>query len=138
MCLFDIKKINPKKNIICYKVCYFNRIKECYNSVFMYYNYSLGKTIQIDNQEPFIYKNTISKGAFHTFKRLSDAKRFAFTKQILLHFINATDREVVILKCIIPKESKYIYEGKCMMMDNVIWSSYASQQLYINSVIKVR
>ena len=141
MCLYQIRKINPEKNLICYKVCY--RENNKYYSIYRNYEYKLKETIQIDLEKPTIYKakenqpdsfEVINEGALHTFVNFQDAI-------IVASYFKFLKKDIVILECNIPIESKYIYiglftTGSSRITDKNTFASYASQQLYIDSVIK--
>lgn len=135
MCLIKAKPVKTEKDITCYKVCY-RTYGGTYVSPFMWYNYIPGQLYQVNTNNPqlgIVDKDGlyIEGNAFHTFKTLQGARQYLKNKY--------TDYEYVIMKCIIPKESEYIYEG---IFKIYFWNkfrkfvSYASQQILPVSVIE--
>lgn len=110
MCLRNPKLITPSEDIVCYKILgtYENDINDLINiDSKVQTHYKLNKTKSLNrNTEDIIDSindNTyIEGGAYHSYFDLEDAIYFA--KRSI--WIN-----LYIVECIIPKNSKYIFEG---------------------------
>ena len=115
MCLEKAIQIKPEKDIICYKICVFAENR--FFSPFYYFPYLLGKVEKIGKMKPAIYFDylansdmvTIDGDSFHSFKTLRGAK--GMLEILKKKSGTSTTTNYVILKCVIPKDSKYIYEG---------------------------
>ena len=134
MCLEKAIQIKPEKDIICYKICVFAENR--FFSPFYYFPYLLGKVEKIGKMGPEIYSSysadsemvAIQGDSFHSFKTLRGAK--GALEIIKKKSGTSTTTNYVILKCVIPKDSKYVYEGLYYPdTDNKKYVSYASQQI---------
>lgn len=132
MCLSQARLINPEKEITCYKLCKETETltgDKCYVSPYMGYIYELGKLATNGGKYAQGYVDTdgtllVTRNAFHTFKTLKGAQSVK-KKQL---------PNCVIVKCIIPKESTFVYEGVYNFFSRYV--SYASQQLLPISVVE--
>lgn len=109
MCLSKAKRIFPEEDIVCYKVL---QKTQTYPIRYFspYYNtkeWTLGKVEALRKRTDactvvgcFSSEKLIYGGAYHTYSSLLAAQQFA-------------DRfsSLVVVKCIIPKSSKYVYKG---------------------------
>lgn len=123
MCLTNAVKITPKEDIECYKVFKVNRkvLDSDLLSPRQDKKWKLGRTETLRRIEPIRYVNqlhqyTVEGGAYHSYQTLNDVYSDYF------HYPG-----YVICKCIIPKDSKYVYSG----LNNRDEESkgYASQKL---------
>ena len=141
-------------DIPCYKV-FIVENGEFKSPYFDYTKWVVGHTRRIHDLEsqitvlgepcPEIVKETSSQGdvsyniygrAFHSYKTLEGAN---YVYNYLLRNIpnissicpSKKPESVAILECVIPKESKYTYEGT----SDFVYSTYASQQLKPLSVL---
>ena len=143
MCLRYCNKVVAEEDIICYKVVNVVPGGVCFKSPVKKSFYFIGKKKEIKNvslksKNLSIYKEKlltnsrirkIDSCAYHTFKTLDEARSF-----INCYYDTSIKR---ILKCKIPKNSKYIFEGtfnyggKTPFSENgePIKNSYASQKL---------
>lgn len=144
MCIYLTKKNStPKtarKDIVCYKILEnintWNGRKYGYTP-FMGCSVDLGETyealgdLQVKSfdfktwfETPFgCYETWVGEGAIHTFKTLDGAKKM-FTNHRLRH-LYGINRSCVIVKCIIPKGTKY-FSG---VFEDTRIPSYASTEL---------
>lgn len=140
MCLYEATKINPKEDITCYKLVETGRLR--YSNTpptnpvqppvlrSPYYSnktWKLGKTETLNKCiHPELVGSEIYGGAYHSYASLLNAVRVASKHSMY---------EVAVLKCIIPKSSKYVYKGTVYSGDK----GFASQKLkpvkvvYLNS-----
>ena len=131
MCLTNIEKITPQEDIVCYKVFKVNRkeldsdlLSPCQDK-----KWKLGRTETLRRIEPIRYVNqlhqyTVNGGAYHSYQTLNDV------------YANYFDNpRYVVCKCIIPKDSKYVYSG----LNNCDEESkgYASQKLKPIEIVHV-
>lgn len=118
MCLNSAVRINTEKDIVCYKLFW-----QYGNTLYSFYRnspYKLNVTRSTRTKTPKLYCSNfngektycIQESAFHSFANYGDVKEF--------HKGSSS----VIVKCIIPKNSEYIYEGTYAGV-----KSYASQKL---------
>lgn len=123
MCLVDVKRIKNEEDIICYKVLYYDNItSNFYSPYFTRKKWIIGRTESLKDRTLPIVKdlhfnrNVIQEGAYHSYKNLNDAIRS------IKHISGR-----VVVKCVIPKNSKYVYEG----VNGIVGASegYASQKL---------
>ncbi len=146
MCLLNAKrKPSDTPTITCYKVMwklhnlYVN--KEIYSSCVMGFNYLLGKEYKnedlIDSRvmeeltlSPFIHR--VGCGAFHTFKRLEDARSWA---EVILkngagyHTPFSVTMKIAVVECRIePSSNRYVFEGKD---ETTGFAAYASSNLWV-------
>ena len=123
MCLWHAVRIKSEEDIICYKLFY---KRDSNNILYSLYRRSVYELNHIKNtraENPQIYCSEflgvktyhIEGSALHSFANYEDAKKYK--KECKYH-------KAIIVKCIIPKNSKYIYEG---VFSDV--KSYASQKL---------
>lgn len=137
MCLEKAVLINPKKDITCYKICreMESLTGKCYYvSPFMGYVYELGKLATNKGKYVNVYDDNdgrflITSNAFHSFKTLKGAQ--GMMKEML-----SKNFRYKIVKCIIPKESNFVYEGIFNVYKGKKYTSYASQQLLPISVVE--
>lgn len=130
MCLRHPNKIEIDKDTICYKVVTKKLTGELV-SPYMASKYPLGKTKKLQRSEPiFKWDNfhdyeIIEGGAYHTFKKYKDAKKYAI----------ADGWNGVVIQCIIPKNTKFIYEG---WYDTYVgmFPSYASEKVKPVKIMK--
>lgn len=129
MCLCYANKINPEKDIICYKIFVKKKSTDNLHSVYYDYIWETNVLQSTHTDEPDFYQNKFDKScvcidghAFHTFKFLEDAKQF---KQQFNNYKN-----FVIYECVIPKTSKFVYLGVFGTLP-----SYASEKLLVKKMI---
>ena len=145
MCLYKIKKLNKKKDITCYKVFY------CVSngsggfsilSIVRDYPYEMGVVHSINVDFPQIYyidstyEPYIRGNSFHSFKTLYGAKKMVkfFIKQ--KPFTLPTNSiAIIIVKCVIPSDSNFIYKGRYLETDFSL-RSYASEKLKPVEIVK--
>ena len=156
MCLVFAKKYEQKGDIVCYKVC--KRLKKsgkdvCHPDLLPYYQLGnrqlAGDTVffSVHRNEPYVLNelkstgqddsvlindsplNYIDGGAFHTFTSEEDAINFYYTK------LNP-DSDIVVIKCIIPKDSNFIYIGDFNVFGTdlnlrkyTVYKSFASEKV---------
>jgi len=138
MCLTKANLIKPTKDLVCYKILRKGVVPNFFSSPYFGYLYKLGLLekkypVKIPGyKNPFTNETTIEGDAFHSFKTLQGAKR---VKQ----YVNYSE-DYVIVKCIIPKDSTYIYEGIFVISSYSKpvrkYVSYASQKIIPVSVIE--
>ena len=125
MCLTNSVKITPHKDIVCYKVFCVNR--KVLDSDLLSPNkmkkWKLGRTETLRRNDAVRFKSryenreyVVEGGAYHSYQTLNDVSA--------TYFVNP---RYVICKCIIPKNSKYIYSG--LNNRNEESRGYASQKL---------
>ena len=139
MCLYKIKKLNKKKDITCYKVLY------CVSngsggfsilSIIKDYPYEMGIVHSTNTDSPQIRQYYITGNSFHSFKTLYGAKKMVkcFLKQKPFTLpINSI--AIIIVKCIIPSDSNFIYKGR-FIESNFNLRSYASEKLKPIEIVK--
>lgn len=119
------------KDIVCYKI-YHRYNKSIFASLFQRKQQILGQLYEISEKNVNVLKGIgrshwVEENAFHSFASLRSAKEFA------KYLLGANKKyKLYVVKCIIPKYSKYIYVGK---FNN--YKSYASQQIIPIEVINV-
>lgn len=145
MCLYKIKKLNKKKDITCYKVLYtvhdgsggFSIL-----SIVRDYPYEIGVVHSTNVDFPQIhyidstYEPYIRGNSFHSFKTLYGAKKMVkfFIKQ--KPFTLPTNSiAIIIVKCVIPSDSNFIYKGRYLETDFSL-RSYASEKLKPVEIVK--
>ena len=138
MCLYKIKKLNKKKDITWYKVLYcvsngsggFSML-----SLIKDYPYEMGVVHSTNTDSPQIdyidstYEPYIRGNSLHSFKTLYGAKKMVkfFLKQKPFTLpINSI--AIIIVKCVIPSDSNFIYKGIFLEKDFSL-RSYASEKL---------
>lgn len=143
MCLQNFCKINPKKDVIVYKLL--ERTNEGYGplvSPFYYFSWGIREVYETLYTEPdMVYEDEnhstgrINGGCFHTFKKLRDARQ-----QLKIHR-NRWTPFTYIAKCRIPKNSNFIYKGKYsaanplfVTRENLL-EGYASEKLEILEIL---
>ena len=145
MCLYKIKKLNKKKDITCYKVFY------CVSngsggfsilSIVRDYPYEMSVVHSTNVDFPQIhyidstYEPYIRGNSFHSFKTLYGAKKMVkfFIKQ--KPFTLPTNSiAIIIVKCVIPSDSNFIYKGRYLETDFSL-RSYASEKLKPVEIVK--
>ena len=145
MCLVDCNKIEKKDDIICYKVVK-NLNDVTFSSPFKSATiWEIGKQKEIKNtsisnlKKYSLYKQKVITNshmhkiygcAYHTFTTEEEA----FDYIMILKTIYAT--KFSVLKCVIPKSSKYVYKGTFQIAEDVKYKSYASQKLKPIEIMK--
>ena len=133
MCLSRAMKITPTDSIVCYKVMTMNECPEGLHSLFFSEKtWKLGRTASIKNRATPVIKQgslwndrteftppLIQDGAYHTYMEKYDA--IAEASQYL-------SNRIVVVECLIPKNSKYVYTGMCPSNGTLV-AGYASQKL---------
>jgi len=141
MCLEHSKRIFPKKDIKVYKVIMRDPFNDELCSPLYVQNWEIGvaqRTKTYDANRSTIYNLSdyenmmVGGNAFHSFKKKSDAKRYA--EAIAANRNGNTSYEVVLARCTIPKESIYTYKGD-VSLGGLWMDGYASQALVIDEVI---
>ena len=140
MCLTKAKLIKTKNDIVCYKVLKLvspSTPNKFYSPIIgrdfhqITYEYELNRTelqpyyiypeYRIQSEKEYMGKKfkkgsiTIGNGAFHSFKYEHTALKYA--KRLSYDSFYASELygkicQYVVVKCIIPKDSRYIYRGK--------------------------
>ena len=136
MCLSKAELIKPNKDLTSYKICkVYDKNLNIYVSEYKAFPYTLGKLKTIKRKKPdtYFYTNTdigltIEGNAFHSFKTLQAAR--AYYKRLL------DKNNFVIIKCTIPQDSKFIYEGEYYAYHDKSYKAYASHQLLPLCVVK--
>ena len=145
MCLYKIKKLNKKKDITCYKVLYavpngsgglsmLSLIKD--------YPYEMGVVHSTNTDSPQIshidstYEPYIRGNSLHSFKTLYGAKKMVkcFLKQKPF-MLPMNSIAIIIVKCVIPSDSNFIYKGRFLEKDFSL-RSYASEKLEPIEIVK--
>lgn len=129
MCLTKAKLIKTKNDIVCYKVLKLvssSTPNKFYSPIIgrdfhqIPYAYELNRTeLQPSCIAPAIKSKkgviSVANGAFHSFKYERSA--FNYAKRLSYDTFYASELngkmcQYVVVKCIIPKDSRYIYKGK--------------------------
>ena len=135
MCLYNAKKIEQEGEITCYKVLV--QLIGDYGEKFYRSPYQCSTTRKVGETKTAWFRGlteektivdkggNVSVGAFHTFKTMDDAVRYA----------GRFDGRKYLAECVIPTDSRYVYEGEVDgFYSNWIVHGYASQKL---KVVKV-
>lgn len=147
MCLYRIKKINKKKDITCYKVLYCVSNGSGGFSIFSIvidYPYEMGVVHSTNTDSPQIeymdstYEPYIRGNSLHSFKTLYGAKKMV--KFFLKHkrglvTLPTNSIAIIIVKCVIPSDSNFIYKGIFLEKDFSL-KSYASEKLKLVEIVK--
>ena len=140
MCLTRAIKITPGKDLTVYKVLRVSKFKDefkpeaYYSPYFSETNWIVGKRKSLNVDSPDIklgdmWENTVVEGnAFHSFHTYARAKEEALYCVSLTKSVMA-DGTYAICECTIPKDSRFVYRGRC---DRGI--SYASSDLVLNRI----
>ena len=131
MCLYNPKQVTLDKDLVCYKVVHYDVETGKYISPFTHPGtYTIGRTRSLNgNKLPKIEPHGLFKipaitgGALHTLLEPADAVRLA--KSLLWQNLH-------VIECVIPKDSKFVYEGYIPMYKSKELShatSYASQKV---------
>ena len=145
MCLYKIKKLNKKKGITCYKVLYavpngsgglsmLSLIKD--------YPYEMGVVHSTNTNSPQIdyiestHEPYIRGSSLHSLKTLYGAKKMVkfFLKQKPF-MLPMNSIAIIIVKCVIPSDSNFIYKGRFLDKDFNL-RSYASEKLEPIEIVK--
>ena len=145
MCLYKIKKLNKKKDITCYKVLY------CVPngsgglsmlSLLKDYPYEMSVVHSTNTDSPQIdyidstYEPYIRGNSLHSFKTLYGAKKMVKCFLKRKPFTLPTNSiAIIIVKCIIPSDSNFIYKGIFLEKDFSL-RSYASEKLEPIEIVK--
>ena len=116
MCFIKEKKRHSiaKEDIVCYKIVYRDKYRDCYLSEYMGFIYKLGETYKENSAKILALldeRDTLNCGVFHSYKTL---------KPSILHPWRVSSHAI---KCIIPK-------GACYWVNN-----YRNE--YASTAIKV-
>lgn len=122
MCLTCSKKINIVDDLTVYKVFYINDNNEICSPIYSNCKWNVNETKSTNVDEPDItpydFGNEIEGNAIHSFKSINDAT--SYFKNLERYF----DSMFAVYECVIPKTSKFLYEGKFGTQ-----VSYASEKL---------
>ena len=129
MCLNKAVRIKPEKDIVCYKLFYKRDSDNTLYSLYKGSPYKLNNTKNTRKSKPNLYcfeflgekTYDVFESALHSFANYEDTK---FFKEDAGIFKNIKSIKSIIVKCIIPKSSEYIYEGTFRGV-----KAYASQKL---------
>lgn len=135
MCLYLKENKKPfiaNEDIVCYKVVFkgANQYRSPYTCTLYKLNTIMNDSVRITKQKTQYYNGettwSISAGGFHVYPTLNEAKTHIFKEyEILKEKGKAELYNFTILKCIIPKDTKY-YIGTFSGM-----KSYCSKSLKI-------
>jgi len=152
MCLYNAKAVINHDDLICYKVLgggfHEGTLQNIDTLNYPQVHYEIGKTKSIDYKRlktgvlKYDLKNKetpyISNSAYHSFTNIDDAIDFA-KKNIWL--------KKYIVKCIIPKNSAYVFEGEITYYNyweilhgdthEYVYSGYASQKIKPIEIIAI-
>lgn len=135
----ELKKLNKKKDITCYKVFYCSNGYGGFSilSIVRGYPYEMGVVHSTNTDSPQIreYCN-ITGDSFHSFKTLYGAKKFV--KFFLKHkpfTLPINSIAIIIVKCVIPSDSNFVYKGIYLETDFSL-RSYASEKLKPVEIVK--
>lgn len=132
MCLRKAEKINLEKDLVVYKVFRYNKDGD-YVSPFVATSWKVGEQKSIDAPWPSFLdeENTVIGGyAFHSFQRRESAWALAD-----LHGYLYPSDKYIVAKCIIPKETLYVFKGYSEVgLD--IENGYASHDLKFVEVVE--
>lgn len=139
MCLYIKENKKPciaNEDIVCYKVVYKNagQYRSPYRCTLYKLNTTMNDSVRITKQKTQYYNGettwSISAGGFHVYPTLNDAKTHIIKQYEVSKAKGITELyNFVILKCIIPKDTKY-YIGTFIGM-----KSYCSKSLKITDEI---
>ena len=137
MCLYNAKKIEQKGEIKCYKV-----FTKDGSSLFQPGHkrgdkWVVGetRTAEFDEgetEETMLHEDgTIHSGAFHSFQNQMSVVTFATD-----FFRNYEEEELSVAECVIPEDSKYVYEGNTYGWSQgcVSLPCYASEKLKVTKI----
>lgn len=162
MCLYNAKVIKPEEDLICYKIFRRNqrnnRLTTFFNKFIVHENTPLrafcadedfikehrGHMVETFNGHPVEtfddpMRETYStySGVFHCFAEQKDALHFL--KTIIPNFyqncLGDKSNVPVVHKCVIPKESRVVFEGYYDIMPDLPSKSYASSHLIVKEEI---
>lgn len=148
MCLYFSKRMPIDGDITCYKVLLTYKRENWFGSPFVSNMWKLGETKQIKDSYFLPYdlyhdvrlrtSQKIDVGAYHTFKNKEDAIALLdrIRNMIIVGRIKDPSR-YVLAKCTIPKDSKYVFRGKCNITYNNQVDGYASEKLRVDEIIDV-
>ena len=142
MCLNEIKKINQKKDITCYKVLYtvhdgdHGEFFMPMLSIVRNYPYEMGTVHSTNTDSPQIKETDTKKpyitgNSFHSFKTLYGAKKlvkFLLKQNRALVTLPINSIAIIIVKCVIPSDSNFTYKGRYLETYFNL-RSYASEKL---------
>jgi len=150
MCLIDYKKIDTskrKRGIKCYKVLettYGTFDSPLFGDHDGGHAWTIGEIREIEAETPWLtdtyrsnpttdfYAPCITGDGYHTCKTLKSVKEY-------LKWLNGhgSIRKFVIAECMIPKDTKYVYEGTAVVSsDDEGYPGYVSQSLKIVKLLK--
>ena len=135
MCLINPKRITTEEDIKCYKVLH----KDAYDKLISLFalpgSYQVGRTRRLTKDLPLIRRWNNRQGeleyyikehSLYSFKELADASKLA--KHTIWN-------HCVIVECLIPHDSSFIYEGDTCLYNEFVCSSYASQKLKVTRIM---
>lgn len=134
MCLSNSEKIKTEEDITVYKTfCKVQTEQVCYYyTPFMGYPWDMGELKSIEKKCPHYEHNDSSRiggDAFHSFKDKEGA--LALREYLIRVFGDADNRTFCICKCVIPKDTLYVYKGLSDVSVNRKADSYASHDLQL-------
>ena len=154
MCLYLYNKKEKtrktaQKDITCWKILVQYRSvidpnEMRFESIFERYPYQLNCVMRDTNREDIIevdrekdirgdYPTMVNGGFFHTYVKKKDAVKDA----MVWGKMQSVDRNCIVVKCIIPKDTEY-YEGAFKVTRNgLIVRSYASKSLRVTDEVSV-
>ena len=127
MCLNNVKRVRQTKDIVCYKVLRIDNDSVMFSPYYAAKSWKLGRTETLRRNAPdrTVDENGIYKihgGAYHSYVNVNEIEKSYF-----LH------SRYAVCKCIIPKNSKYVYKG----ISSNGTQGYASQKLKPIEILKL-
>jgi predicted small secreted protein len=127
MCLNNAVRIRQTKDIVCYKVLRIYKDSVMFSPYYTAKSWKLGKTETLRRNAPdmTVYEDGIRKihgGAYHSYINVNEIEKAYFI-----------DSRYAVCKCIIPKNSKYVYKG----ISSNGTQGYASQKLKPIEILKL-
>ena len=131
MCLNGIKRIYPETDITVYKVFRVCKLGEpgMYCSPYYRFNWVTNKVYETGKNEPVIFASGAYGDCFHSFDTEDSAEEcavyFKSSPTRVLITPSWKNDKYVVKKCLIPKDSKFVYEGtydyhKCYASEKLI------------------
>ena len=138
MCL-KLKEGNTRlivadKDVVCYKIL-LQYSDGTYSSPFQRMHYELNN-LMCDNVNVWKYRSdktwNVGAGGFHTFAKFDEVKK-AFDESFKVAFF--PNCNPVIVKCFIPKGTKYYYGSFSFLFCTEKYESYASKKLMVTDEV---